>query len=99
MPKIKVTTVDANHIKVEFQDYYTNGVVDVKIAWYNRREIEYVEEYSNMVVVKVLGLSQSWQLHSTEDLDEKILQVDNIDGTTSWADLTTLAAQIAALMT
>ena len=98
MPKIKVTTVDANHIKVEFQDYYTNGVSDRKVAWYNRNKIELVEEYSNMVTVHVLDQSQDWQLSDTEDLDENIFQIDDIDGTTSWADLTALGAQIATLM-
>ena len=95
---IKVTTVDANHIKVEFQDYYTNGVVGEKIAWYNRSEIQLVKEWSNMVTVHVLDQAQDWQLSDTENLSNMVLQVDDIDGTTSWADLTTLAAQIAALM-
>ena len=58
MPKIKVTTVDANHIKVEFQDYHTNGQSDKKVAWYNRNKIELVEEYDNMITVQVLEQSK-----------------------------------------
>ena len=96
---IKVTTVDANHIKVEFQDYYTNGVVGTKVSWYNRADLELVEEYSNLIKVHALNRSQDWQLSDTEDLSEGILQVDDINGTTTWASLTVLGAQIAALIT
>lgn len=95
---IKVTTVDANHIKVEFQDYYTNGVVSEIAAFYNRVDIEEVKVYSNHIRIHVLNNSQDWIISDTEDLDEKILQIDDIDGTTSWASHTVLAAQIAALM-
>ena len=95
---IKVTTVDANHIKVEFRDYFTNGVVKAECAYYNRTDLELVSVFSNMVSVHVLNLSQDWQLSDTENLAEKILQVDDIDGTTSWASLDALGAQIAALM-
>jgi len=98
MAKIVVTTIDANHIKVEFNDYYTNGVVPTKCSFYNRTDIELVEVYSNMVAVHVLDTTRDWQISDVEDLDEKILQIDDIDSTTSWADLDTLAAQIAALM-
>ena len=98
MAKITVTTIDANTIKVIFNDYYTDGVVPTLCAYYNRTDIEMVEVFSNMVTVHVLNTTQDWQLSDVEDLDEKILQIDNIDGTTSWADLDTLATQIAALM-
>ena len=95
---ITVTTQDANHIKVVFNDYYTDGVVDTLCAYYNRTDIEKVEVYANVVIVHVLDSSQDWQLSDTQNLSEGILQIDNIDGTTTWADLDTLAAQIAALM-
>ena len=98
MAKIQITTVDANHIKVEFNDYYTNGVVDIITAYYNRVDIEKVEVYAEMLTVKVLDTSIDWQVSDTEDLSNTVLQIDNIDGTTTWADLDTLAAQIAALM-
>jgi len=98
MAKIVVTTIDANHIKVEFNDYYTNGVVGQKISFYNRTDLESVHVYTDLITVHVLNLSQDWQLSDVEDLSEGILQIDEIDATTSWADLTVLAAQIAGLI-
>ena len=98
MAKIQITTVDTNHIKVELNDYYTNGLVDIITAYYNRVDIEKVEVYEDMVTVHVLDTSIDWQVSDTEDLSNMVLQIDNIDGTTTWADLDTLAAQIAALM-
>lgn len=98
MAKIVVTTIDANHIKVEFNDYYTDGVVGQKISFYNRTDLESVHVYTDLITVHVLNLSQDWQLSDVEDLSEGILQIDEIDATTSWADLTALGAQIAALI-
>jgi len=98
MAKIVVTTISAEVLKVEFNDYFTQGIVDEKISFFNRRDIEVVKVYSDLVTVHVLDLSRDWQLSDTEDLSNKVLQIDNIDGTTSWADIGALALQIANLM-
>lgn len=98
MAKIKVTTVDANHVKVEFNDYFTDGVTQQKVVFFNRADIEKVEVWSNHIVVHMIGEAKDWQLSDAEDLTKKILQVDNIDGTTTWVSLTVLGAQIAALI-
>lgn len=94
MANIKITTVDANHIKVEFQDLYPD-TVQYSIAFYNRHAIDEVQVFDNNVQVELRN-GEKWNLSDTASAG--ILQVDDINGTTTWADLTTLAAQIAALI-
>lgn len=94
MANIKITTVDANHIKVEFQDYYPD-TIQFSTSFYNRADIKEIKVFSNNVQVEMLT-GEKWNLSDTGAAG--ILEVDDIDGTTSWADLTTLAAQIAALI-
>lgn len=91
---IKVTTVDANHIKVEFQDYYPTAY-PVSTAWYNRNEIAKVEVFADNIMVTMDDLTK-WYVSNVGT--SEIFQIDDIDGTTTWADLTTLGAQIAALI-
>ena len=98
MANIVITTVDANHIKVEFNDYYTNGVVSQKVGWYRRADINIVLEFESNISVHVIDAAQDWQVSNVEDLDEGILEIDDINGTTTWASLTVLGAQISALM-
>lgn len=98
MANIVITTVDANHIKVEFNDYFTDGEVDTKIVWVNRTDIEEVKELDCCVDFHLVAEADDWHFSDTEDLSMNILQIDNINGTTTWADLTTLGAQLAALM-
>ena len=91
---IKVTTVDANHVKVEFQDYYPDNH-PISVAWYNRTDIVKVEEWANYVLV-TLSNKEVWYVSDTQG--QGVFQIDDINGTTSWVDLEALATQIAALM-
>jgi len=98
MANIVITTVDANHIKIEFNDYFTDGEVDTKIAWVNRTDIEEVLELDCCIDVHLVAETEDWHFSDAEDLSNNILQIDNIDGTTTWASLTVLGTQLAALM-
>jgi hypothetical protein len=91
---VVITTVDANHIKVEFNDYYPT-YYPVSTAFYNRSEILKVEVFANSVYV-LMKNGEHWNLNSVGA--DGIFQIDDIDGTTTWASLTVLAAQIAALI-
>ena len=91
---IKVTTVDANHIKVEFQDYYP-ATVSISTSFYSRSDVLKVEVFANCVAVTMEN-AEVWYLNSVAN--GSILQIDDIDGTTTWASLTVLAAQLAALI-
>ena len=93
MANIIVTTVDANHVKVDFNAYYPSAYL-VSTAYYNRSLIEMVELYADYVEVQMSDGIQ-WKLaHNTVS---GTFEVDSIDGTsiTTNAQLATL---IGALM-
>lgn len=91
---IVITTVDANHIKVEFNDYYPTNY-PVSTAYYNRAEIAKVEVFVDNVMV-TMDDGAKWYVSDTGT--SEVFQIDNIDGTTTWASDTVLAAQIAGLI-
>ena len=94
MANIKVTTVDANHIKVEFQDYYPDNY-SIKCAYYNRNDIEKVEVFSDYIRVHVLGGTKDWILSYTSTIGAFI--VDTVDGFAP-IDNDDLALKIASLI-
>lgn len=73
-----VVTSTANHIKVDFGDYYPT-YYPVDIAYYNANLVEKVELYSNMVIVHLSGGNKDWELSYDGSAG---FQVDTIDGAT-----------------
>ena len=95
MANIVITTVNANTIKVEFNDYYPTNH-DISIAYYNRSNIQKVELKSDRVKVQVLDEGVEWQLSYTTLAGA--FTVDEIDGDTTITSNDDLASKIAALI-
>lgn len=80
MANIVVSIHSANVVKVEFNDYYQNGS-DVKIAYYNRNDIEKIEVFSDKVKVHILGGVKDWELSYTTSGSTFV--VDEVNGVTT----------------
>jgi len=94
MANIVVTTVDANHIKVEFNAYYPD-YYSVKCTYYNRSNIQKVEVFDDYIRVHVLSGLTDWTLSTT--LTTGTFIVDSVDGIAP-TDNDDLASKIAGLI-
>ena len=94
MANIVVTTVDANHIKVDFGDYHPEQT-RICIGYYNRATIEKVEQNADFVRVHVLDGGVDWYL--SHDGYTGTFEVDSIDGVSIISN-SQLATLVAALM-
>lgn len=94
MANIVVTIHNAHTIKVDFGDYFPTSH-PVKVGFYNRFDIELVEEFSDFVGVHVLDRSQDW--HLSHDGFTGTFTVDSIDGVTINSNAQ-LAEEIANLI-
>ena len=95
MANIVVSIVNVNVIKVEFNDYYPTNY-PIKIAYYNRNDIEKIEVYVDRVNVHILDGKNDWEL-SYNSVDGALI-VDEVDGDSTITSNEDLASKIAALI-
>ena len=94
MSNIVVSIVNANIIKVEFNNYYPTNH-DISIAYYNRSTIQKLELKSDRVIVHVLEEGKDWSLALTTT--DGCFIVDTVEGITP-TDLDDLASKLADLI-
>ena len=95
MAKLVVTST-ANSILVVMNDYFTSAVTQDKEGVWRKERIHF-RNRGTYVLVEIDGESD-WKVSNVEDLPNKILQIDSVDGTSPIADADTLFSLLKVLL-